>query len=126
MKATSRPWAARQLRLILFVVLLSAACRGEPRIDSPPRPSGVPPRAHWLGRPDGGAWVALLSKPADSGRRAMARIYRQDGSVWYAGTLTLSPDSGPPVDLRDPETVAGWDGEALLLRDGRVLRPRQQ
>lgn len=56
----------------------------------------------------------------------MVRIFRQNGSLWYEGRLTLTPDSGPPVDLRDRDQLVGWDGEALLLKDGRALRPAGQ
>ena len=112
--------------LSLAVILVSAACRAEPPAEGPPRPGRVPPRAIWLSGADGGAWVALLSMPTDSSREVMALVFRPNGSIWYKGELALTPSSGPPVDLTDKAQLVGWDGEALMLKDGRSLRAVHQ
>jgi hypothetical protein len=120
-----RPLRFGMTLLFLSVGFLTAGCHAEPGVESPPRPRGVPSKAFWLGGPDGGVWIALLSKPADSGRRAVAQVFRQNGSMWYTGVLVLTPDSTPPLDLTDHAQLAGWDGDGLHLKDGRTLKATQ-
>jgi hypothetical protein len=117
-----RPLHSRMILLSLSVGFLTAGCRAEPRVESPPRPRGVPSKAFWLGGPDGGVWIALLSKPGDSGRKAIAQVFRQNGSMSYAGVLVLTPEGTPPVDLTDHSQLAGWEGAGLRLKDGRILK----
>jgi hypothetical protein len=103
----------------VLVFLAAVACSGSP--DGPSHPSGVPEGAFWLGGSDGGAFVAL--EPAAPARRFDARIYHENGELWYAGPLVLEPEEGASVDPVDRNSFAGWDGERLLLTDGRALRP---
>ena len=44
-----------------------------------------------------------------------------DGSRWYKGRFTLEPASGPAVDPASKKQFAGWDGNKILLQDGRAL-----
>jgi len=124
MKPASR--TGRALVMAVVVALMVAACPGSPRSSAPARPASVPAEAFWLGGPDGGVWLTLSTQPADSGRRAQARVFHQDGSVWYQGPLKLAPDTARAADLTDRALLAGWDGEALILTDGRaytIARP---
>ena len=76
-----------------------------------------------MGGYDGGVFVLL--SPAKPNRPTVysVRIFHEDGDVWYQGPLEL--DRGPPLDVNDRGQFSAWDGDALLLRDGRVLnRPK--
>ncbi len=105
----------------------AGACdvRVERRQDGgPERPAGVPAAAMWIGGSEGGAFVLVRREGSDSGRYR-AQIYHENGEEWYAGVLELDPPEGPRLDLTSATAFAGWDGEQLLLVDGRVLRPAQ-
>ncbi len=88
---------------------------------SPRRPARVPAQAFWVGGPDGGVFLVLERSNARKGTFA-AKIYHPDGELWYAGSLVLKPP-GTSVDPSQHGQFVGWDGERLLMNDGRWLEP---
>lgn len=97
-----------------------------PGAEVPRRPAGVPAAAFWVGGPDGGVFV-LLEPTNDRRGTFAARIFHPDGAVWYAGPLVPAARDGAAADI-DPgqhDQFAGWDGERLLLVDGRSLESPQ-
>jgi hypothetical protein len=113
--------------LVLAVAInaLLSACQCEVRSaepEAPPRPSGVHAKAIWAGGIDGGAFILLI--PAKPDGTYAARIYNDhSGDLEFNGKLRLKELSQAPIDVNDPKTYSGWDGESLFLRDGRILRP---
>jgi hypothetical protein len=112
----------RQLFQISVAAVTFAVACTDGRSSEPPRPSGLPVEAFWLGGSDGGVFLTLSTSAADSGRRTKARIFHPDGSLWYDGTLVIEPDNSSGADLADRSLLAGWDGKRLLLTDGRAFR----
>ena len=89
------------------------------RPDPPHRPAGVPAQAFWVGGPDGGVFV-LLERANDRKGTFAGKIFHPDGELWYAGPLVPAPrDAG--IDPTQHDQFAGWDGERLLMADGRWL-----
>jgi hypothetical protein len=119
-------WIGRR-SLVLAVVMSSllAACQcrvQSPEPEPPPRPSGVPAKAVWAGGIDGGDFILLSSPTADGSYPA--KIYNDhSGDLEFDGKLRLKERSKAPIDVTDPKTYSGWDGESLFLRDGRTLTP---
>jgi hypothetical protein len=112
------------LRNRIFIVTLLFSMLACSQASSPPgRPDGVPSNAMWIGGVDGGAWV-VVSKPADQPPHVYyGEIYGdQAGDKWYVGRLALHPPNDPVLNMNDPETFGMWDGDNLLLNDGRVLK----
>ncbi|HYP74352.1 MAG TPA: hypothetical protein VER12_00265 [Polyangiaceae bacterium] len=87
--------------------------------DSPQRPAGVPAGAFWVGGPDGGVFV-FLEPSSDRKGSLVGKIYHPDGELWYAGPLVPKP-AGASVDPSQHDQFAGWDGERLLMTEGRWL-----
>ena len=106
--------------LLLIPALLLAACHEKQQ--SAFRPPQVPREAFWLGGPDGGVFVVVQKRPQDPRPLYQGRIFYPHGEPWYEGPLALEPSDRPDVDLRDSKVFVGWDGERLLLSDGRSLR----
>lgn len=105
---------------IVFVILsglcLSVSCQ-------PARPASVPNDAMWIGGIDGGAWVLLRKQTNQADYVYYAEIYGdQAGDPWYIGRLEVIPHSNPDIPLDDPEAYGVWDGDNLLLNDGRLMR----
>jgi hypothetical protein len=87
----------------------------------PPHPTGVPEGQFGAGGADGGEFI--LMSPAGKDGTYPAKIYNdQIGELEFNGLLRLDKPSAPPMDVNDPKTYSGWDGEVLHLTDGRVLR----
>jgi len=97
----------------------SAASPDSAREDSPARPAPVPADAFWVGGPDGGVFVRLERTPGDKGNLS-GKIYHPDGELWYAGPLVPRPP-GTSVDPARHDQFDGWDGERLLMTEGRWL-----
>ncbi len=86
----------------------------------PVRPSGVPPAAFWVGGPDGGVFAII--DPGKTPREFRAAIYDDvTGHRLYGGPLVLD-GGGTLAQPGDPALYDGWDGQEMLLRDGRKLR----
>jgi hypothetical protein len=110
--------------LLLVLGLQLAGCREKQ--GSPARPARVPREAFWLAGPDGGVFVAVQKRPQDPPPLYQVRIFYPYGEPWYEGPLTVEPTERADVDLSDPRIFVGWDGERLLLSDGRALRPTRR
>lgn len=118
------PWQ-RPARLAVPFALALLACQCEAvttEIEPPPRPSSVPEKAVWAGGLDGGSYI-LMSPPAADGTYRTKIYYDHGGDVWFSGKLRLDKPGGSPINVRDPKTFSGWDGDTLYLRDGRTLSP---
>jgi hypothetical protein len=113
------------LRITRWVCLLLAfvciSCSSQQSV--PSKPDSVPDNALWIGGADGGAWI-LISKPEDQADHIYhAEIYGdQAGEPWYIGLLELSNRTNTNVPLNDPEVFGIWDGDALSLKDGRIMQ----
>lgn len=110
-------------KYILIVALFFSLLACSQAAPTPSRPDVVPLNAMWIGGVDGGAWV-IISKPANQPPHVYyGEIYGdQAGDKWYVGRLALHPANDPVFDMNDPETFSVWDGDNLLLKDGRVLK----
>jgi hypothetical protein len=111
-------------RTLAFAVVLCLpllACQQGSELEPPPRPRGVPAEALWAGGVDGGDFIQL--SPAKAAGIYSAKIYNDhSGELDFRGALRLSKPSAAPIDVNDPKTYSGWDGETLHLRDGRSLK----
>ena len=113
----------RGVRSILPLLMVAAlACRASA---DPPRPRAVPKTALWLGGPDGGAFV-LVKRAAKAPATFDAQIFHENGEVWYRGPMDLDPPGGNAPDVADRAVFSGWDGDRLILTDGRLLRPSRK
>ncbi len=104
-----------------LVFLILAAC---PTHESmPARPESVPEEAMWIGGIDGGAWVVLTKPAHEPDHIYHAEVYGdQAGDPWYIGRLEVIPSTQPNVPLDQPDAYGVWDGDQLLLQDGRSMR----
>jgi hypothetical protein len=112
---------ARTLAALVFVLATVLACNSAS--GEPPRPAAVPKQALWIGGADGGAFVLLRKDPSDPAHVFHARVFHAHGEPWFTGALALPADDKGAVDIGRREAFAGWDGEKLILADGRTLRP---
>jgi hypothetical protein len=88
----------------------------------PSRPSGVPAKAVWAGGIDGGRF--LLMSPANPDGTYPLKVYNDyTGELEFGGVVRLDEPSSAPVLVNDSKTFNSWDGDTLLLRDGRSLSP---
>ena len=104
------------------LLCLAAACRFGTSTGEPPRPAGVPQDAVWVGGPDGGVFVKLEKADGEPGTVRAAIYADHTGAILYQGALRLEPPAPQLPELGDPKLFNGWDGQRLLLRDGRELR----
>jgi len=51
-----------------------------------------------------------------------AQVFDEQGGMWYEGLLEAPKGDARPIDTTDRGTFAVWNGEALVLMDGRSLR----
>jgi hypothetical protein len=111
--------------LILYCcIFILAACTAQEQMpQTPQRPESVPSDAMWIGGIDGGAWVLLKKNESDPAYIYYGEIYGdQAGDRWYIGKLEVVPHTQPVVPLHNPEVLGVWDGDNLLLKDGRKMR----
>jgi hypothetical protein len=113
---------ARLFTAAIFSML--AACNvvtgGEPV--PPSRPSGVPAKAVWAGGIDGGRF--FLMGPARANGTYPLKVYNDyTGELEFGGVVRLDEPSSVPIIVNDSKTFNSWDGDTLLLRDGRSLSP---
>jgi hypothetical protein len=97
----------------------SVAVPEAPRAAPPTRPASVPAEAFWVGGLDGGVFV-LIERTSDGRGRFAGKIYHPDGELWYAGPLVPAPRDAS-IDPTQHDQFAGWDGQRLLMSDGRWL-----
>ncbi len=111
-----------KIKWFFFVLtILLASCSSESY--EPTRPTSVPNEAMWLGGIDGGAWVLLRKQENQPDYIYYAEVYGdQAGDPWYFGRLEVIPHSKPNVPLNISEAYGVWDGDNLLLEDGRSMR----
>jgi hypothetical protein len=92
------------------------------RSSAPLRPRGVPAKAVWVGGPDGGVFLLLQARRADS-NSFHAQIWAdRSGALLFKGLLVRTKDAPKAIELSDPAQFRGWDGVDLLLRGGGALR----
>jgi hypothetical protein len=52
------------------------------------------------------------------------KIYNDhSGALKFSGKLRPKEPSQAPINVNDPKTYSGWDGDSLFLREGRLLQP---
>jgi hypothetical protein len=107
---------------LLLASLLSFACCAEGQT-GPARPAGVPKTAFWVGGEDGGVFVRVREVPGKTDTYRMTVYNDSTGKILYQGLAQLRPVAGEKLQIRDPKAFSGWDGEKMLLTDGRVLAP---
>lgn len=112
---------ARIFKVIAVVLLLAARTVYSVEIGAPNRPKSVPADAVWVGGPDGGVWIVLKRSDRDPPGRYQAKIYYPSGDREYQGPLVLKPASPEPPAI-DPAELEGWDGDEVLLSNGRSLK----
>ena len=91
----------------------------------PERHASVPKEAFWLGGTDGGVFVLINKNVKDPLPIYQGTIFYPQGEIWYQGPLIVEPHDQPNIDLKNRDIFTGWDGEALLLSDGRSLRVKR-
>lgn len=102
--------------LLLAVNLASVIAAGDLN-----RPKNVPTTAIWVGGPDGGVWIVLRRSDKDPPGTYRAKVYYQSGDLEYQGPLVLRPNTSKPFTL-NPAEFEGWDGDEILLGNGRSLK----
>jgi len=117
--------------MLLLLILLPVACAPT----APPRPTGLPVNAEWVGGYDGGAWIACRWQAKEPAATYSCSVFSDSsGSTWAEGQFVLA--KSVPVGetqgvkyeaIADP--IAGrpaynsWDGSIIYLRDGSLLVP---
>ncbi len=111
---------ARFIGVIAQLVIL-AACTYS--VSEPRRPAQVPKQALWVGGSDGGVFVEVSETPQkDSGYR-MTVYHSRTGQILYTGPAEIRPRGKGSLRVHDVESYSGWDGEKMILSDGRTLEP---
>ena len=107
--------------ILVVLAIMVVSCSSQTQ--EPARPATVPNEAMWIGGVDGGAWVLLRKQENQPEYYYYAEIYGdQAGDPWYIGRLEVVPHSRPEVPLGNPGAYGVWDGDNLLLEDGRTMR----
>ena len=105
---------------LLGVVLLVGCQQSQQNVAE--KPTGVPGDAFQVGGADGGVYVELSKVASDPPDCYRGSIFEErSGTLWFRGTLKLRPATTPPIDIHNAALFSGWDGDALLLKDGRKL-----
>jgi hypothetical protein len=105
---------------LFTLTLLVGGCRS--RQGGVAKPAGVPADAFRVGGADGGVYVELKKVASDPADSYQGTIFEErTGIVWYRGKLKLLPNGNATIDVKDADLFSGWDGDALLLKDGRKL-----
>jgi hypothetical protein len=111
----------RLAAVLLIGGMLVVGCR-QSRQGALDRPEGVPAQAFRIGGAEGGVYVALSKAATDPAAFYRGSVFEEhSGALWYKGPLKLVPADSPPIDIKDASLFSGWDGDALLLKDGRKL-----
>lgn len=114
------PRATANLTMLAVTLLLLtiSACTVERISSEPPRPESVPKEALWVGGPDGGAFLTV--NPSGKNRYAV-QVFSESGDRLFRGTMTLDRDVEKPFAYADVNAYSAWDGQRVLLVDGRSL-----
>ncbi len=112
------------LMLIFCINLIGCeASNDNVEITPPARPANVPKEAIWSGGMDGGVFIYIKkSENAPSNIYSAEIYYDTTGEIWYKGRLSLEASENKIFDFNDKDVYAGWDGDTLYLRDGRMLK----
>jgi len=108
------------LGLVLASMFSLASCTQGQSVH--PRPDSVPKLAFWVGGEDGGVFVLVREAAGKTDTYQMSIYNDRTGKALYDGLAKLSPRGGS-INIRDPKLFSGWDGEKMLLTDGRSLEP---
>ncbi len=115
------------LRSSFLLILMTAIFFGCGKADSvndlkdQKRPEGLPVEAAWVGGSDGGVYV-LVTKSQNEEGIYLAKVYYENGELWYSGRMALIPKSKKAFNSIDEKVLTGWDGETLFLTQGRMLK----
>lgn len=95
------------------LIVAAVGCRHSKQ---PERPAKVPVSAVWAGGPDGGSWIECSHD--DAGENYACTVYSDStGDIEAKGRYSFHGSrSSPPALLR----FSGFDGETILLTDGRL------
>ena len=86
----------------------------------PPDPNG-PKGSWWVGGLDGGAYIYIEDDANTNDNIYQGSIYFDaDKTLWYRGKFQYSKNS--PLDYKNKQLYAGWDGERLHLKDNSFLK----
>jgi hypothetical protein len=113
-------------RLIFLVALVALALACEYKESEPVRPKGVPQQALWVGGPDGGVFTEVQSVPSKTDIYMVTIYHDRTGTVLYRGLAEVRPTGGGLLRVNDPRAFSGWDGEKMILADGRTLEPENR
>jgi hypothetical protein len=118
-----RQYVASAIALFAVALIGCGASKDNSLAAPQPRPANVPREAVWLGGSDGGVFVRIKQDKVDPSNIYSAEIYfGSTGEVWYKGRLSMKPSEKPKFDYKNVDSYAGWDGDTLYLKDGRVLK----
>lgn len=109
--------AANAIGGTILVCALTAFACARPA-EEPERPAGVPADAVWVAGADGGVFIRLEPSGRAEAASYTGAVYHPHGEVWFEGTFRGMSTAGGPIER---DQIAGWDGERILLRDGRSL-----
>jgi hypothetical protein len=109
---------------ITFVVALLVLLMGcKVRFSEPPRPSGVPKESLWVGGADGGVFVQIREVTKSNSMYRMVVYHGRTGEILFRGLAELRPAGKGRLNIDDPGSYSGWDGEKMILSDERTLEP---
>ncbi len=89
-------------------------------IASDGRPKTVPASAIFVGEKGRGAYIKLSASKSDF-NRFFGEIYLESGKLHYKGPLEVKPSTGQQFEFNNPESYSYFDGDNLVLKDGRVI-----
>jgi hypothetical protein len=106
---------------LVAVMTMALACGYKHH--EPVRPKGVPHQTLWIGGPDGGVFAEVQPVPSRTDTYMMTIYNDRTGAVLYSGLTEAHPTGRGSVAVRDARAFSGWDGEKMILTDGRTLQP---
>ena len=107
-----------KIQTVVIALVLSLTACG-PSI--PKKPAGVPEQAFWAGDGKGGAFVDI-GVPDHEGWQVKV-FDDHSGALLAQGLFVIHGGAARPSWHQ--EDFAGWDGKAVLLKDGGVLVPKR-
>jgi hypothetical protein len=117
-RASFGGWDGTHLMLSDYRYLI----RYKPPSNMPASPDQAMLNSLWVAEGDSGIFVHVQRiKPWGKGMYA-AHIRSEKGELIYRGKLKIDPVDGPDLEPEFSESYLYWRGDALHLRDGRVLK----